>query len=165
MDAETLTWIFLAGGIILMLLEFALPGGVALFLGASGVMIGVLRLIGLLGDPVWAITAWLLTSIGLTIAIRPFIKKYFKPETYTKIADEDYEAMDQVAVVVREINEDDNSGRIRFDGATWNARSMKGRIQAGREVAIRYRDNTTWVVEAIDVYEPPDENIKKKEKN
>ena len=148
-----------------MLLEFVLPGGVAFFLGLSGVSIGVVRFFGLLGDPVWAVTAWLLTSVGLTIAIRPFIKKYFKPESYTKIADEDYEAMDQVAVVVREINEEDNSGRIRFDGATWNARSMKGRIQAGREVAIRYRDNTTWVVEAIDAYDPTDENIKQKEKN
>ncbi len=148
-----------------MLLEFVLTGGVAFFLGLSGVSIGVVRFFGLLGDPVWAVTAWLLTSVGLTIAIRPFIKKYFKPESYTKIADEDYEAMDQVAVVVREINQEDNSGRIRFDGATWNARSMKGRIQAGREVAIRYRDNTTWVVEAIDAYDPTDENIKQKEKN
>ncbi len=165
MDPEILTWIFLAGGIILMLLEFVLPGGVAFFLGISGLSIGVLRLFGLLGDPVWAITAWLLTSVGLTIAIRPFIKKYFKSETYTKIADEDYEAMDQVAVVVRDLNEEDNSGRIRFDGATWSARSMKGRVQAGREVAIRYRDSTTWVVEAIDAYEPSNENIKKKEKN
>jgi inner membrane protein len=165
MDAEILTWIFLAGGIILMLLEFILPGGVAFFLGISGLSIGVLRLFGLLIDPVWAVTAWLLTSIGLTIAIRPFIKKYFKSETYTKIADEDFEAMDQLATVVKELNEDDNSGRIRFDGATWNARSMKGRIQAGRQVAIRYRENTTWVVEAIDAYEPMDDSNKQMEKN
>ncbi|MCC5942462.1 MAG: NfeD family protein [Balneolaceae bacterium] len=165
MDGETLTWIFLAGGLILMLLEFALPGGVAFFLGISGVSIGILRFLGLLGDPVWAITAWLLTSIGLTIAIRPFIKKYFKSDTFTKIADEDYEAMDQVATVVSDLNEDDNSGRIRFDGATWNARSMKGRVIAGRQVAIRYRENTTWVVEAIDAYEPMDQSTKQKDKN
>ena len=148
-----------------MLLELALPGGVAFFLGISGLGIGVLRLFGLLGDPVWAITAWLLTSIGLTIAIRPFIKKYFKSETFTKIADEDFEAMDQIAVVVTDLNEEDNSGRIRFNGATWNARSMKGRIQAGREVSIRYRENTTWVVEATDSYEPMNQSTKQKEKN
>ncbi len=148
-----------------MLLELALPGGVAFFLGISGLGIGVLRLFGLLGDPVWAITAWLLTSIGLTIAIRPFIKKYFKSETFTKIADEDFEAMDQLAMVVTDLNEEDNSGRIRFNGATWNARSMKGRIQAGREVTIRYRENTTWVVEATDSYEPMNQSTKQKEKN
>ncbi len=165
MDGETLTWIFVVGGIILMLLELALPGGVAFFLGISGLGIGVLRLFGLLGDPVWAITAWLLTSIGLTIAIRPFIKKYFKSETFTKIADEDFEAMDQLAMVVTDLNEEDNSGRIRFNGATWNARSMKGRIQAGREVTIRYRENTTWVVEATDSYEPMNQSTKQKEKN
>ena len=80
MDAETLTWLFFAGGITLMILETILPGGVALFLGISGVGVGILRFLGFLSDPVSATAVWLLSSIGLTIAIRPIIKKYFKPE-------------------------------------------------------------------------------------
>jgi inner membrane protein len=165
MEAETLTWIFLGGGILLMILEAVLPGGVAFFLGISGVGVGILRFLGLLSDPVSAFAAWLLTSVGLTIAIRPFIKKYFKSETYTKIADEDFEAMDQIAVVTRELNEDDNSGRIRFNGASWNARTLSGRIKPGAKVVIRYRENTTWVVETHDDYEPTDQSIKQQEKN
>lgn len=159
MDGETLTWLFLGGGILLMILEFFLPGGVAFFLGISGLSIGVLRLFGFLADPVSATAAWLLTSVGLTIAIRPFIKKYLKPETFFKYADEDYEAMDQIAEVIEELNDRDNSGRIRFDGVSWSARSVEGTVKPGQKVMIRYRENTTWVVEPLEGFEP-DKNQK-----
>jgi len=164
-DGEFLTWLFLAGGIILMILELAIPGGVAFFLGVSGLTVGLLRFIGLLSDPVWAVSAWLLTSMALTIAIRPFIRKYLKPESSYKLADEDYEAMDQIAIVTDELNDIDNSGRILFDGVTWQARSIEGRIPAGKEVVIRHRENTTWIVESIGVIELSSQNLKKPERN
>lgn len=165
MDGESLTWIFIIGGFILMILELMIPGGVAFFLGLSGLGVGVLRFLGLLSDPVAAISAWLLASVGLTIAIRPFIKKYLKPETSYKLADEDYEAMDQVAIVTEELNEVDNSGRIRFDGVTWQARSIQGRVMPGKQVAIRYRENTTWVVESLEGSEPLNFQLKNPERN
>jgi membrane protein implicated in regulation of membrane protease activity len=165
MDGELLTWMFIAGGIILMTLELILPGGVAFFLGISGLGVGLLRFLGLLTDPVAAIAAWLLASMGLTIAIRPFIKKYLKPETSFKLADEDYEAMDQLAVVTEELNDLDNSGRIKFDGVTWQARSLEGRIPVGKQVAIRHRENTTWIVESLEGYEPGTQKLKNPERN
>lgn len=165
MDSELLTWLFIAGGIILMILELAIPGGVAFFLGISGLAVGLLRFLGLLSDPVSAVSVWLLSSMALTIAIRPFIKKYLKPESSYKLADEDYEAMDQIAVVTDELNDLDNSGRIRFDGVTWQARSMEGRIPAGKEVIIRYRENTTWIVEAVGASDPTSISQKNSERN
>jgi inner membrane protein len=165
MDGETLTWVFLAGGLILMILETVLPGGVALFLGISGVGVGILRFFGLLSDPITAVAVWLLTSVGLTIAIRPFIKKYLKSETSFKYADEDYEAMDQVAEVISELSDKDNSGRIRFDGVSWQARSVDGRVVPGKKVIIRYRENTTWVVESIEGSEPENQKLKQPERS
>lgn len=148
-----------------MILELILPGGVAFFLGISGLGIGLLRFLGLLSDPVSALTAWLLASMGLTIAIRPFIKKYLKPESSFKLADEDYEAMDQIAVVSEELNDLDNSGRIVFDGVSWQARSLDGRIPAGRQVTIRHRENTTWIVEPLEGSEPSTQKLKNPERN
>jgi inner membrane protein len=165
MDGETLTWIFLAGGLILMILETVLPGGVALFLGISGIGVGVLRFFGLLSDPVTAAAVWLLSSVGLTIAIRPFIKKYLKSETSFKYADEDYEAMDQVAEVISELNDKDSSGRIRFDGVSWQARSIDGRVEPGKKVVIRYRENTTWIVESLEGTDPENQQIKQPERS
>lgn len=165
MDGDTLTWVFLAGGLILMILETVLPGGVALFLGISGVGVGILRFLGFLTDPVSATAAWLLTSVALTIAIRPFIKKYLKSETFFKFADEDYEAMDEIVEVLEDVNDQNNSGRIRFDGVSWNARSVNGEIKAGEKVIIRYRENTTWIVESLDGTEQTKQKLKQPEGN
>ena len=165
MDADLLTWIFLGGGILLMLLELALPGGVALFLGFSGLTVGLLRFFGLLSSAGASVAVWLILSVALTIVIRPFIKKYFKAESYFKFADEDYEAMDQIVDVVAEINDEDNSGRIRLNGTKWRAKSLEGTIKAGEKVRLRYRENTTWIVETMGIKEPSKEQLRKRNKN
>ena len=148
-----------------MLLEFALPGGVALFLGFSGIIVGFLRFFDLLTSTGGSIAAWLVLSVGLTIAIRPFLKKYFKPESSFKYADEDYEAMDQVAEVIEDVTDYDNSGKIRFDGTSWRAKSLDGTIQAGEKVRIRFRENITWIVESEGIKELSKEKQKNQIKN
>ncbi len=160
MDSEILTWFFLIGGILLMLLEAILPGGIAFLLGLSGIGVGILRYFGFLADPFTATLTWLLTSTALTIAIRPLINKFFKGETSYKLADEDYEAMDQIVEVVEPINDMDNSGRIRFQGITWQARTLEGEIPAGVQVRIKYRDNTTWIVEPADYIDTSENQLK-----
>lgn len=165
MDSEILTWIFLTGGILLMLLETVLPGGVSLLLGITGLGVGVLRYFGFLEDPFTATFAWLLTSTILTIAIRPFINKYFKGETSYKFADEDYEAMDQIVDVIEPINDLDNDGRIRFQGISWQARALEGEIPAGVQVRIKYRENTTWIVEPLDVIDSRKNQLKDSNNN
>ncbi len=151
MDAETLTWLFIIGGGLLMLGELLVPGGIAFLLGFTGLLVGALRFFGLLEDPGTAIFTWLATSTAITILIRPFIKKYFPAETFFKYADEDYEAMDKIVDVVEPITDSDDSGRIRFQGISWQARSLEGEIPAGSQVRIKYRDNTTWIVEPVDI--------------
>tara|TARA_R100000908_G_scaffold59878_3_gene36901 strand:+ start:23097 stop:23765 length:669 start_codon:yes stop_codon:yes gene_type:complete len=165
MDGEILTWLFLGGGILLMFLEAVLPGGVAFLLGLSGIGVGALRYFGFLEDPLTATLVWLLSSTALTIAIRPFINKYFKGESYTKLADEDYEAMDQIVEVTEPVDDLTNEGRIRFQGISWQARSMEGEIPAGTQVRIKYRDNTTWIVEPVDELDMPSTGNKLKESN
>jgi membrane protein implicated in regulation of membrane protease activity len=165
MDGEIITWTFLIGGIVLMLLEALIPGGVTFILGFSGLTVGILRYLGFLEDPFTATFTWLLSSMALTILIRPFIKKYFPGETFFKFADEDYEAMDQIVEAVEPINEFDNNGRIRYQGITWQARSMEGKIPAGTKVRIKYRENTTWIVEPVNTIDSVKNQIKEKNKN
>lgn len=148
-----------------MVLETLLPGGVAFLLGISGIGVGALRYFGFLEDPFTATLVWLLTSTVLTIAIRPFINKYFKGESYSKLADEDFEAMDQIVEATEPINEFNNEGRIRFQGISWQARSLEGEIPAGVKVRIKYRDNTTWIVEPVDEIDTPLTGNQLKESN
>lgn len=163
MDGETLTWIFLIGGIILMVLEAVLPSGMAMILGFSGLLIGALRFLGMLSDPVTATLAWFITSLVLTVGALPFIKKYFGGETTFKVADEDYEAMDQIVDVVEDINDINNEGRIRYQGISWQARTLDGDVPAGSQVRIKYRDNTTWIVEPVNRIQEPTQKQRLKE--
>ncbi|MBO6524640.1 MAG: NfeD family protein [Balneolaceae bacterium] len=156
MDGETLTWIFLIGGIVLMALEWVIPSGMSVILGFSGLLVGLIRFLGFLDDPITATLAWFIISSVLTIATLPFLKKYFGGESSFKVADEDFEAMDQIVDVVEPIDDLTSEGRIRFQGISWQARSMEGEIPAGTQVRIVYRDNTTWIVEPVGKLDEPD---------
>lgn len=152
------------GGVLLIFLEAVVPGGIAFLLGVSGLGVGIFRYFGFLDDPLTAIVVWLLSSTVMTIAIRPFINKYFKGESSYKFADEDYEAMDQIVEVIEPVNDLDNEGRIRFQGISWQARSIEGEIPAGTQVRIKYRDNTTWIVEEADPLDSSGIQLKKPNK-
>ena len=149
MDAELLTWAFFLGGVLLMILETVLPGGVAFFLGVGGLLTGGLRLLGLVSDPVVSVLVWMFVSTGLTIALRPLAVRYLGGDFSLAMTDEDAEAMGQTVTVVEPLS-DENKGRIRFRGATWDARTTEGRLPKGAEARILYRDNLTWIVEPTD---------------
>lgn len=149
MDPELITWIFFLGGLLLMLLETVLPGGVAFFLGAGGLVIAALRALGLIVDPVTALLTWIFLSTALTIALRPFAMRYFGGDVSMKITDEDAEAMGQTVTVIESVGEE-VPGRIRFRGAAWDARTLEGRLPKGAEARLLYRENLTWIVEPVD---------------
>lgn len=149
LDPTLVTWLFVAGGLLLMLLETVLPGGVAFFLGIGGLVVAGLRGVGLLVDPLTAIITWAFLSAGLTIALRPLALRYFGGTISIGLTDEDAEAMGQTVTVVEPVSVDD-PGRIRFRGATWDARTLEGRLPEGAEAEILYRDNLTWIIEPID---------------
>ncbi|MDZ7715705.1 MAG: NfeD family protein [Balneolaceae bacterium] len=153
MDSETLTLIFLIGGVAFMILETLIPGGVSFFLGFSGLLVGALRYFGILVEPGSSIITWLGTSIGLILLFRPLLMKYWGGESFFKLADEDLEAMDQIVEVVEPVNAEDNSGRVRYQGISWQARTMEGTLESGAKAKIKYRDNVTWVVEPVDELE------------
>jgi membrane protein implicated in regulation of membrane protease activity len=149
LDPTLLTWAFVGGGVLLMLLETVIPGGVAGFLGLGGLVVAGLRAVGLLLDPWTALITWIFLSVGLTIALRPLAMRFVRGDTSLDLTDEDAEAMGQTVRVVKEVG-DQQTGRIRYRGAEWDARTVEGRLPEGAEAQLLYRDNLTWIVEAAD---------------
>lgn len=149
LDPSLLTWAFVVGGVALMLIETVVPGGIAFFLGVGGVVVGGLRALGLLADPMTAAVTWIFLSTGFTIALRPLILRFTQGDTSLAMTDEDAEAMGETVTVVDAVGPDE-PGRIRYRGATWDARTPEGRLPEGAEARLLYRDNLTWIVEAAD---------------
>lgn len=149
MDPELITWIFFLGGLLLMLLETVLPGGVAFFLGFGGLVIAGLRAVGLLIDPFTALLTWIFMSTGLILALRPIAVRYFGGDISLKMTNEDAEAMGKTVKVIEPVGEE-RAGRVRFRGVEWDARTLDGALPAGAEARILYRENLTWIVEPVD---------------
>jgi membrane protein implicated in regulation of membrane protease activity len=149
LDPTVLTWAFVVGGLALMLLETIVPGGIAFFLGIGGVAVAGIRALGLLTDPLTALVTWIFLSTGLTIALRPLMLRFVQGETSLAMTDEDAEAMGETVTVIDAVGPED-AGRIRFRGATWDARTLEGTLPEGAEAQLLYRDNLTWVVEPAD---------------
>jgi membrane protein implicated in regulation of membrane protease activity len=146
LDPTFLTWAFVLGGLLLMGLETLVPGGVAGFLGLGGLVIAGFRAMGVLVDPWTAILTWIFLSVGLTIALRPLAMRLVRGETSLDLTNEDAEAMGQTVKVVKDVGEE-QTGRIRYRGAEWDARTMEGRLPEGATAKLLYRDNLTWIVE------------------
>lgn len=149
LDPTLVTWLFVFGGLALMLLETLIPGGVAGFLGLGGLVVAGLRAIGLLADPLTAVITWVFLSTGLTIVLRPLAMRFVQGDISLALTDEDAEAMGQTVTVVEPVDEEE-AGRIRFRGATWDARTLEGRLPKGAKAKLLYRDNLTWIIEPAD---------------
>ena len=149
LDPTLLTWVFVGGGLFLLMLETVVPGGVAGFLGIGGIVVAGLRALGLLLHPWTAITTWVFLSVGLTVALRPIAMRFVQGDISLAFTDEDAEAMGEVVQVLDTVRPDE-PGRIRFRGAGWDARSVEGTLPEGATARLLYRDNLTWVVEAAD---------------
>lgn len=149
LDPTLVTWLFVFGGLSLMVLETLVPGGVAGFLGLGGLVVAGLRALGLLVDPLTALITWVFLSTGLTIALRPLAMRFVQGDISLALTDEDAEAMGQTVTVIEPVGEEE-AGRIRFRGASWDARTVEGHLPEGAQAKLLYRDNLTWIVEPVD---------------
>lgn len=149
MDPSTVTYIWLFAGIALAISELFVPGGVVLFLGAAAVIVAGLRGLGLVEALVPSIAIWAVLSLGLIFSVGAIVRKRLHGERIVSITDEDASVFGQIAEVAEPIQAGEEGGRIRFQGTTWAARTVKGTLPAGSQVRLVDRDNLCWIVEPL----------------
>jgi membrane protein implicated in regulation of membrane protease activity len=151
MDAWTA--VFLVGGLLMLASEFVAPSLVAMFLGAAAVITAGLRGLGVVDSVPLSVLVWAVTSLALLVPFRPLVQRLVPGRSVvrrdTTDVEQDREQMGQVVEVVEDISDEDDNGRIRFQGTTWQARSTAGRFRSGERVQLVYRAESVWVVEAV----------------
>jgi membrane protein implicated in regulation of membrane protease activity len=145
---ETITWIWLIAGILLIATELFLPGLVVCFLGAAAIIVAILRWFGLIPGLMESFTVWFVTSIVLLLGLRHFLLKWIPSESSYDLTDEDVIAVGSIVDVVETVSDSGKQGRIRFAGTTWPAITRQGTLLAGQKARLLYRDNLVWVVES-----------------
>lgn len=142
-----LTWGWLALGLILLLSELAMPGLLALFLGAAALLVSGMSALGLIDTLGASIFAWMGLSVGLTLGLRSTVRRLLPAETKRAAVDEDVAAIGAEVEVVVAVNPNDATGRIRYQGTSWSATSTSGVLPAGSRARLVVRDNLVWLVE------------------
>ena len=153
-DQDLFTLIWLGLGVVLILGEVMIPGLISVFLGAAAVLVAGLRWTGLVESFAVSLFAWMGLSVGLIITLRGWVQRYLPAETSWGQASEQLQAIGSMVEVIEEVNEDDNTGRIRYQGTSWPATAVQGRIPKGAQAKLIARDNLAWVVEPIEALPP-----------
>jgi membrane protein implicated in regulation of membrane protease activity len=139
--------IWILGGLILSLLELIVPGGIIVFVGVAGIIVGLLIKFGFITSLVTSFIVWFILSIVFMFVLRSFFMKYFEGETFIENTSEDEDAKGAIVEVVETIFPY-KEGRIKFRGSSWKARSEK-EIKEGDKGVITGRDESVWIVESF----------------
>lgn len=129
-------------GLLLILLEFAIPGFVIFFFGVGGLLNALLTaLIPPLAASIPAqIALWIGTSTLSLFLLRRYARTWFRGSGVK----DDTSVIGATATVTEAIGE--TEGRIRFRGTTWSAIAYGEVIEPGETVTILKQENLTFIV-------------------
>lgn len=156
MTADIFTWMWLAGGLLLIGLEIAWPHFFASFFGLGALIVAVLRWIGLVDSLVASFAVWIVASTVLVVTMRQLAMRLVSSESTYELTDEDLDAVGQVVEVVSTVSPREDTGRVRYRGSTWPAVSVSGTILPGQQAKLLFRDNLVWRVEPLPNYSSPE---------
>lgn len=134
-------------GVILMLAEIVIPGGIVILLGGACLTVAGALAVGLVDGIVQALTMWFIVSIVLLLSFRQVTQKLVGGDAHVDSTDEDLDLYNQIALVKEAIGPAQKQGRIEFQGTEWSALGDGSEIAVGTQVRIICRDNIAFVVE------------------
>lgn len=145
MNPEIIIWLTI--GIILILSELIIPGGVVIFLGFAALIIALIHQLGYSIGILDSIFIWLAISIFFVLVIRRLFVQFWPSDEKYEETDFNENAKDKLVPVLSEISDEHNKGRIQYAGTSWPAKSKSGTIPKDEYAKILYRDNVGWIVE------------------
>jgi membrane protein implicated in regulation of membrane protease activity len=136
-------WLWLIGGVVLLIAEVIAPGFFLIFVGAAAIATGVFTLLFGLGAvpqmALFALYALLAVMIG-----RRFYANRHSPSSDPLLNDPSRRLVGKVVTVVSAV--DDHEGRVRLGDSDWSARG--GPAAVGERVRITGVDGNCLKVEA-----------------
>ena len=136
-------WIWVLGGLVLLLVEILTPGGFfIIFFGAGAILVGALKAVGWNG-PAWA--EWLVFTVLSVASLAPFREPLMRRFSLGKS-----KPVDQLAGERALVTEDvapGGVGKAEMRGASWTARTSGAVVLARghRCIVERVEGLTLWL--------------------
>ena len=144
------TYWFIAG-VLLVLAELIIPGGIVVFLGLGCLIVALAAYFGLVGTWMGACTLFFISSIAMILLLRQFAVKFVEGDSSQGNTDELLDDLGELAVVVETIGPGNKQGRIAFRGTQWQALGDGSELPIDAQVQIVSRENVNYIVEKYDV--------------
>jgi membrane protein implicated in regulation of membrane protease activity len=142
-------WLWLIGGVLLLILEVIAPGFFLVFLGAAAMATGLFTLLFGLGTPS-QLALFALYAVIAVLVGRRFYANRTSDSTDPLLNDRAGRMVGKVVTVVEPV--DEHSGRVRVGDSEWSARG--GPAAAGERVRITGIDGNCLTVEPDRVLPP-----------
>jgi len=136
-------WIWVTGGLVLLLAEVLTPGGFfVVFFGAGAILVGALKLVGWNG-PAWA--EWLVFTV-LSIVSLAFFREPLMRRFHLK-SGKPVDRLEGEAALVTEEVAPGGVGKAEVRGATWTARTAgEAKLARGQRCRVERIDGLTlWL--------------------
>ena len=137
-------------GVIIMVSELIIPGGVVFFLGAACVLVAPAIYLGFVTTWVGALTLFFISSLVLVISLRMVVSRFAEGDSTVGNTEELLDELDEIVDVIETIGPADNPGLVKFRGTSWRALGEGEEIPAGNTARIVSRENITLLVEPAD---------------
>ncbi|MHC4552778.1 MAG: NfeD family protein [Planctomycetota bacterium] len=135
-------------GLILLLMEFAVPGLIIFFFGIGAWIVAAVCLFADISVN-WQIGIFLVSSIVLLVTLRRLIKGVFVGHTYSKQnATENLTDYLGHKVLVTETITPPQTGSVELNGVKWNA-SAESTVETGQMVEIVGQESLTLIVKPL----------------
>jgi len=137
---------WLTMGIVCIVAELVIPGGIIIFLGIAGLIVASALTFGLVQTWTSVLTLWFISSLALVILLRSFAQKIAGGDTSIANTDEGLDAFGELLDVVEDIGPGLQKGRVIFRGTEWDATGDGELIKAGDLAKFVSRDNICLIV-------------------
>ena len=145
---DTISTILLVVGLAFIIAELVLPGGIVMWLGVSSLLLVGARYYGHFQELPDIFMAWSALSVALVTFSVVFLQRFFGGDVEKNHFDDLEEALGQTVEVESRVSSDSDSGRVLYQGTTWNAKTDGPDIPEGSKAIITGRNNITWIVKA-----------------
>ena len=146
MDFLLSSGFWLVTGLVFILAELVIPGGIIMFLGIAGLIVASALVFDLVETWTAVLTLWFVSSLGLILLLRGFAQKYVGGDSSVASTDEELDAFGELVDVVEDIGPGQLKGRVIFRGTEWDALGDGELIKAGDLATFVARDNICLIV-------------------
>ena len=140
-----LYWIWLAAGVLMILLELVVPGFVICFFGISALVAGAVDFFFPAFSLIGQLLLFALGGAALALSCRKLAPGIFAGKESCKAEDIDGDDIVGAICICRENINGTIAGKVEFRGSLWNAQA-DGEIAAGEYCVVEERNNLTLKV-------------------